>query len=211
MKKNFLLLLSCIAISAAVTSCTKDPLDHLTNDESRIYITNYDSTANFSSFKTFSISDSVDVITNGQATRERDTVDAAFLAAATKYMQQAGYTLVDKSQSPDLAINVNRIYNTSTGILSYGDYYDDYGAYWDPGYWGYLGYGYYVPYSYAVYQITEGAFSIDMLDLKDAAAKGNINIIWTGLIRGEAIFDPATADTQVQTLFFQSPYLKASN
>jgi hypothetical protein len=47
-----------------------------------------------------------------------------------------------------------------------------------------------------------------MLDLKNAAAKNKIEVIWTGLIRGSGIFDATTANSQVKALFNQSPYLK---
>ena len=58
-----LMLLSIITI-AALSSCTKDPLDNMTEEESRIYITNRDSTVSFSSYKTYSIADSVTLIDN---------------------------------------------------------------------------------------------------------------------------------------------------
>ncbi len=63
---------------------------------------------------------------------------------------------------------------------------------------------------YGTYQINSGALSIDMLDLKNAAANGKIKIIWNGLIRGEGIADATTADSQVYALFSQSSYLKAN-
>jgi hypothetical protein len=192
------------------TGCRKDPLDNLTTEESRIYITDHDSSVNFSSYKTYSISDSVAVIENGKATRELDNSGIAYIDAVKKYMTAAGYTLVGKNQNPDLGVNVNHIVNTSTGVITYGDYWDDYGGYWDPYYWGYPDYGYYVPYGYSVYQINEGAVSIDLLDLKNAATNNKIDVIWTGLIRGPQIFDANIADSQVKALFNQSPYLKTN-
>jgi hypothetical protein len=196
--------------SVIYTGCQKEPLDNLTTDESRIYITDHDSTVNFSNYKTYSISDSVAVIENGQATRQLDEPGAAYIQAVKKYMAAAGFTLVDKSQNPDVGVDVNHIINTSTGVISYGDYWNDYGGYWDPYYWGYPDYGYDVPYAYSVYQVSEGAVSIDLLDLKNASANNKIDVIWTGLIRGPQIFDPATADSQVKALFNQSPYLKTN-
>lgn len=209
MKRTFLLLGSLAALSVVLfIGCSKDPLNHLTAEESRIYITDHDSSANFSDFKTFSISDSVAVISNGKSSGELNAEDQAYIDAVKKYMQAAGYTLVSKDDNPDLGINVNHIINTSTGVISYPDYWYNYGGYWDPYYWGYPGYNYYVPYRYSVYQIREGALSIDMLNLKDASADHQINVIWTGLIRGSGIFNANVADSQVKALFDQSPYLK---
>jgi hypothetical protein len=191
--------------------CRKDPLKNLTNDESRIYISNYDTTANFSGYTTFSITDSVDVIQDNQLYgRERAAFDSAVITAIGQNMQQRGYQLVSRESAPDLAINVSRVYNTSTGYFSYGDYWDYYGGFYDPFYWGYGGYGYYPPYySVGVYSIQSGGLEIDLLDLKNATNNGNkIKAIWTGLARGEQVFRTANAAAEVQALFDQSAYLK---
>ncbi len=209
MRKVSFLLSAVIVAGLLITGCTKEPLNHLTNEESRIYITNYDSTVNFSNYSTFSIADSVAVIDNSSAAKSLNTVDQAFITSVTKYMKAAGYTLVDKGQKPDLGLNVSRIYQTSTGVISYPDYWSYYGGYWDPYYWGYGGFGYGMPfYAYSVYSVTEGALSVDMLDLKNVATnKDKINLIWNGLIRGSDIFNASTADSQVKALFDQSTYL----
>jgi len=205
MKK--ILTISALAIVVLAASCSKEPLNNLTQEESRIYITNHNDSVNFQSFKTFSIADSVAVIENGRLVEKATTnVDVAFIAAVKLEMQQKGYTLVNRSQSPDLGINVNRVYTTSTGIFSYNDYWGGYGGYWDPYYWGYGGYGYYVP-SYGIYESTEGALSIDIINLKDAEANKQLKGIWSGLIRGSGIFNANTAASQVKALFDQSAYL----
>jgi hypothetical protein len=208
MKKIKLILSALFGISLFIAGCAKEPLDNLTPEESRIYITDHDSSVNFSDYKTYSISDSVAVIENGQSTMQLNTAGSAYIDAVKKYMNAAGFVLVQKKQNPDLGINVNRIINTSTGVISYGDYWNDYSGYWDPYSWGYAGYGYYIPYAYSIYQIKEGAVSIDLLDLKNASSNHKINVIWTGLIRGSGIYNENVADAQVKALFDQSPYLK---
>ena len=210
MKKTILFLLGLAGSSIIYTGCTKQPLDNLSTDESRIYITDHDSTVNFSNYKTYSISDSVAVINNTNSTRELNEIDQAYITAVKKYMGQMGYVLTDKNNNPDVGVDVSRIVSTTTGVISYGDYWDYYNGYWDPYYWGYPGYDYYVPYAYSVYQIKEGAMSVDMLDLKDASSNDKINVIWTGLIRGSGIFDSTVADSQVKALFDQSSYLKTN-
>lgn len=210
MKRLLLWSLILVGTSFIYAGCSKQALDNLTTDESRIYITDHDSSINFSNYKTYSISDSVAVIEDGQATMKLDNSGVAYINAVKKYMTAAGFTLVGKSQNPDLGVHVNHIVNTSTGVISYGDYWDDYSGYWDPYDFGYAGYGYYVPYAYSVYQISEGAVSIDLLDLKNAPANNKIDVTWTGLIRGPGIFDATVADSQVKALFDQSPYLKTN-
>ncbi len=210
MKKTILFLLGLAGSSIIYPGCSKQPLDNLTNDESRIYITDHDSTVNFSNYKTYSISDSVAVIDNGNSTHELNDVDQAYIGAVKKYMNQMGYVLTDKNNNPDVGVDVSRIISTTTGVISNGDYWDYYNGYWDPYYWGYPGYDYYVPYAYSVYQIKEGAISVDILDLKNASSNDKINVIWTGLIRGSGIFDSTVADSQVKALFNQSSYLKTN-
>ncbi|MCO5240172.1 MAG: DUF4136 domain-containing protein [Chitinophagaceae bacterium] len=198
--------LLCITL---LGSCSKDPLRNMTNEESRIYISNYDSTVHFSDYATFNIPDSVAVINNGKLEKRTLTeTDAAFIEAVKNNMDLRGYRLVANNEHPDLGVNISRVFNSQTGIISYPSYWGYYGHFWDPYYWGYGGYDYYFPYvSYSVYQIREGALSIDMVDLKNAGSDKKIEGVWNGLIRGEAIFDASTAASQVKTLFDQSPYI----
>lgn len=209
--RNIILTISTAASVLVLAGCTKEPLNELTQEESRIYITNHDSTANFASYRTFSVADSVAVINNNKLEKKSLTsVDAGFISAVKTQLQAHGYTLVTKDQDPDLGINISRIYNTYTGIVSYPDYWGGYPGYWDPWYWGYPGYGYYWPGSYGVYQIREGALSIDALDLKNVDKENKIKGIWNGLIRGSGIFNQGNADSQIKALFDQSAYFKAN-
>lgn len=210
MKRKMFWLMALAGFSAGFLGCKKEPLNNLTNEESRIYITDHDSTISFNNYKTYSVSDSVAVLQNGQSSKQLNSVDQAYIDAVKKYMDQRGFQMVPKEQNPDLGINVNRIINTTTGVISYNDYWNYYGYYWDPYYWGYPSYGYYLPYAYSVYSIREGALSIDMLDLKNASSAHKLNVIWTGLIRGEGIFDTAITDSTVKALFEQSSYLQSN-
>jgi hypothetical protein len=210
MAKQVIISLAVVALLAAATGCVKQPLDHLSNNDTKVYITNHDSTANFTSFKTFSITDSVAVIRDNRLTVKTITpTDSAFIAAVSAQLQQRGYTLVAKGQEPDLGVSLNRIYNTSTELVDYGNYWGDYFDYWDPYYWGYPGYPYYSDYV-GVYSVTNGAVAIDLVDLKDAAASNKIKSVWSGLIQGEGIIDQSSASAEVQALFAQSPYVKAN-
>src|SRR5688572_23238387 len=195
----------------SLAACTKEPLKNMTAEESRIYITDHDSSVNFSSFETFSIVDTVSIIEDGQLSGKQLTAwDASILNAVAAEMTARGYTQVGRSQNPDLGVNVSRIYNTYNGVMSYPDYWGGYGGYYDPFYWGYPGSSYYFPQLYSVYQITEGAASIDLLDLKTASTTKQIRGVWNGLIRGTGVFNVNNAQSQVKALFDQSPYLKAN-
>lgn len=195
----------------ALSSCTKDPLNNLTEEESRIYITNRDSTANFSSYRTYSLADSVSLVDNGRfAGREATTWDVQLTTAIAGAMNARGYTRVARTANPELGINVSRVYNTTTNVVNLGDYYGGYGSYYDPYYWGYGGYGYYFPSTYGYYQSTEALLSVDMLDLKNAASSGRLKGIWSGVVRGEGVFRSSNVQSQVQALYDQSPYIQTT-
>lgn len=194
---------------ALVSGCTKDPMKNLTAEESRIYISNRDSNVNFNNYKTYSISDSVAVIDNNNFAGQQVTqTDQQLLAAVRSALESRGYVRVDRTQSPDLGVNVSRLYNTSTSVVNLYDYWGGYGGYYDPYYWGYGGYGYGYPSAYGLVQSTEAMISIDLLDLKNAPASQTIRVIWNGLIRGTGVFGSEATSTGVQALFTQSPYLK---
>jgi hypothetical protein len=212
MKNISIMAVVAVAMSSLV-ACQKDPLKDLSPAESRIYITNHDSAINFSNFKTFSVADSVGYFQDNEvAGKDLSEFDAAAIAALKSAMQSRGFQLVSRTDSPDLGVTVSRIYSTQTGIMSYPGYWDSYGGYYDPYYWGYGGYDYYDPIYYGpnyytTYQVTQGALSIDMLDLKDAAANNSIYPVWSGIARGTGVFSTSAAESEVNFLFDQSPYL----
>jgi hypothetical protein len=195
--------------SVLLLSCAKDPLNNMTQEESRIYITNYDTAARFSNYRTFTISDSVAVVQNNQlAGREMTAVDVQFVNAVVEALQQRGYTRVARNQSPDLGVAISRIANTSTSIINYNDFGGYYGGWWDPWYWGAPGYGYGFPSYYGIYQSTERALMIDVFDLKNSAQNNQIRSVWSGMIRGSGIFNQGNAASQVASLFDQSTYFR---
>lgn len=191
-----------------LAGCVKEPLRNLSEEEKRIYLTNKDSSVDFTSYTTFSIVDSVTVIDNGRIAGKQTTGwDLAIIDALIEQMNAKGYQLVDRAEDPDLGINVARIYNTYTGMMTYNDYWGGYGGYYDPYYWGYPGSSYYFPTYYGFYEVTEGAVSIDILDLKNTSQNNRIEGIWNGLIRGEGTFRTENAPSLISALFQQSPYL----
>ena len=196
-------------LSFYLNSCVKDPVKNLTEDESRIYVTNYDTTVSFSSYKTFKIADSIAIITNNRLEgRDRTQIDAQFIDATIAALQQRGYVRLANDQTADLAVTLSAITNTNTQLVSYTDYGGYYGSYWDPFYWDYPGYSYYAPTYYGVYETGETALAVDIVDLKNANNNNNqLRVIWSGLIRGSGIFSGRNTTEQINALFNQSTYL----
>jgi hypothetical protein len=213
MKQKLLVFGLAAATAVMFAACQKDPMKNLTASESRIYITNRDSTVSFSEFKTFSVADSVGVIEDNQGIgKSNDDFDINVIAKVREHLESRGFTEVNRNDSPDLGITVTRIYSNYTGIVSYPGYWGGYGGFYDPYYWGYGGYSYYDPIYYgpnyySTYQVTQGALAIDMLNLKDAKDDNTIRPVWSALSRGSQVFNPATAEIQVNAFFEQSPYL----
>ena len=206
-------MLLCVAASGLLlTQCTKEPLENLTADESRIYVTNYDTAALFSTYKTYRIADSVANIEDNRLQNKTLTnIDAQIISAVRNALSERGFVPVTGTGTADLGVTVSTITNTSTQLVNYTDYGGSYGGYWDPYYWGYSDYSYYFPTYYGIYQTGETALSIDMIDLKNASQNGNqLDVIWSGLIRGTGIFSEATINNQVAALFAQSPYLNTN-
>lgn len=205
MKKIWLLCLPVVLLF----SCVKEPIDNLTQEESRIYVTNYDTTVSFNNYATFRVADSVAIIVNNRLdSRERSSGGAQFIDAVADALQQRGYTRVN-GQAADLGVTVSTITNTSTQLVSYTDYGGYYGSYWDPFYWGYNDYSYYFPTYYGVYETGETALAIDIVDLKNASQNNNqLKVIWSGLIRGSGILSGQSNNAMINALFSQSAYLK---
>lgn len=181
-------------------SCSKDPISDLSNEESLVYITNHDKSANFSQFKTFSIVDSVLIVENDRTGTSLDDIDRAILQRIVTNMQNLGYKYVGPKEKPDVGINVTWITNTYLNVVS-----QYYGGYWGGGY----GYGY--PNYYNYYETSESSWLISMLDFKNPQTTPTgktYNVIWDAQIRGAAIGDQNLIEKMADSIFGQSGYLK---
>lgn len=207
MKRSLLLYVSALCIF--FTNCTKEPLNQLSDAESRIYVTNYDTAVVFSNYKTFRIADSVANVENNRlSSRTSGTGEMQIIDAVSSALTQRGFTAVTSNSGADLGVTVSTITNTSTHLVDYSNYGGFYGGYWDPFLWGYPSYSYNFPSYYGIYQTDETALSIDIIDLKNASQNGNkLNVVWSGLIRGSGIFSSQSINSQIEALFSQSPYL----
>ncbi|MDQ6477316.1 DUF4136 domain-containing protein [Dyadobacter sp. LHD-138] len=193
---------SFLIISATfwLTSCTNDPVNDLSDLESQVYITNRDKTADFKTFKTFSITDSVIVVQDERSTTALTSLDKDLLTRIITNMQNLGYTYVAADKKPDVGLSAARVTNTYVNIAS-----TPYSSYWG-GYYGGYGYGY--P-SYYAYQTSESYWSISMLDLKNAdTVNKKLNVIWDAQIRGSGLGNTGYIDEMVDSIFGQSNYLK---
>ncbi len=215
-KLNRTFLGSLILAVAALTSCKKlPPVNNLSSDF--VVETKYDTAVQFTNYKTFAIRDTITVATENPKDSVWYDADAqAIINEVSKQMKAAGYIQVapeDKSNI-DLGIQLVGIRNRIIYGVTPG-YWWGFPGYWNPYYWGdYNHYPYWYPYWYN-YTIKTGSLIIEIADLKNAAAKQKLNIIWTGIGSGQIgnsnsfILDQCIKS--VDQAFLQSPYIKQNN
>lgn len=190
-------------------ACGGSPVDDLSDAESQVFITNYDRSVNFANYRTFSLPDSVVIVSNSGDQTSQTLLDQAVLAGLAQQLTNRGYQRVEQGSSADLGVAAIRVNNSYVGVTSspYSSYYSNY--------WGYGGYGYsyypYYPSYYNFYQVSDNYWNLQMVDLKNRNANNQqLNVIWQAEIRGNGIFDTASTNDILTNVFSQSPYLQAN-
>ncbi len=204
-------LLPFVLTALAFTACEKEPdMDQLDSDY--LVYTNYDTSANFKSFSTYYLPDSILIISNDN-TEPKYQKDANALQIINTYAQNMnakGYTRVDDKDDADLGLQVSYVENTYYFIdYDYPDWWWWYPYYWNVPYWGDWS-GWYYPYVID-YSYSTNSYIAEILNL--TAPKGSDNtlpVLWTAFSSGVA-YSTATDQTltinAVNQAFAQSPYL----
>ena len=202
MKKNTLLFLAIILLA----SCRKNP-DFSQLSSQFIVATDYDKTANFSSYKTFYVSDTVLYVGGAEDGSFVQGPAAQQLVQVVKDSLTArGYVYTSRDNNPDLGITLSAVKNITIVIQSY------------PGWWGgwyggcyYYCYPYYYPWT-SVYSYTEGTVIETMYDLKNATTQEEIRALWNvtglGALGSDATTNVENGVDALRQGFKQSPYLQ---
>lgn len=208
MKKEFLVLLMA---PLAFTSCEKDAdTDKL--DNNFVVYTNYDKNANFSSFSTYYLPDSILIIGDKKEAEYWNDENAQLIinTYATN-MANRGYLRTDNKEEADLGLQVSYVKNTYF-VTNYGEpqWWWGYPGYWGVPYWGDWGDWYY-PYA-ITYSYSTGSFVTELLNL-DAPQGQNaqLPVLWTaymsGVLSGSTSVNVELAIEAVDQAFTQSAYL----
>lgn len=188
-------------------ACRKEPLNYLSEEEQRIYMTSYDKAASFGSYRSFSIADRVVVVDNGGSRQQSTLADQALMQALANGLQSRGFRTAALSANPDLGVQITHIIRTTTGFVTGPDYW----GFWDPGFWGAgawnPGFGWGPGWTVMPYEVREGMLAIDLIDLK---SNNRLRVLWNALVRGPGLFDANEAADIVSNLLQQSPYLKTN-
>src|SRR5688572_27951833 len=105
-----------------LVSCTKNAADNVDADETPRYITKAEPSIDFSNYSTFTLADSVAVISNDQLVeRVRTDYDAAPINSIAAQMQSRGFTRVGHGHRLDRGVATSRLHNDYTDIMDYSD------------------------------------------------------------------------------------------
>ena len=191
-------------------ACYPEPDGQMLVDD-LVVATNFDPEANFTTYTTYAIpTDTIGLISNTSSdtiiTQNKSSFPRPVINAIKANMNARGYTLTDRSQNPDLGINVLVVndFNVFQQVV-YPDYYYP-GNYYS----GYYGYGswYYYPYI-NTYAYNTGVLIIEIVDLKNKTANNQVRVVWDaylGDIYSTLDLVPQT-ERAIDQAFIQSAYL----
>lgn len=195
-----------LALVLGLARCNTDPLKDLSAEDSQTFITNYEQSAPFGTYRTFAIRDSVYVVNNDQRSTSASDRDLTFLNRVIENLTQRGYARADSGRQPDLVVDVARITESSVQAVSNPNF-------WGPGWggWGGWGGGFFYPPAYSFYEVRESYWYVQIADLKNRGSASQSTVVWNAQVRGGGIFDTGQLTRVVDAVFAQSPYLKAQN
>ena len=209
MKLKTLLVLLSVSV---LFSCRKEPSTEDLKLE-QVVATDRDLSANFSSYATYFISDTVSVVASDSKDSILTDAKALQMVNAVKTnMNARGYTFKTRAQGPDLGLRLTVIKDiTRTAVC--GGWWDGWYGYYPPWYWGcyYCG-GYYYPWC-TTYTYTIGTSTLYMFDIKNQGTNHNVRALWGATMFGvfSTTNNQTNADlttTAINQAFAQSTYLK---
>jgi hypothetical protein len=198
-------ILTFISICVVFFSCRPEPDDQDLVDEF-VVSTNYDQTADFSEYATYSIpTDTIGFVSNSSNDTIIVQTESSFprpvLQAIRSAMNARGYAEVDRTANPDLAVNVlvANNFNVSQQVVYPGNYYS--------GYYGYNSF-YYYPYI-QTYVSNTGVLIIELVDLKNRTPDNKVKVIWTAHLGDvyNTLDRVKQAQSGIEEAFTQSPYI----
>lgn len=210
MKK--ILLLAGIALLA--TACEKDPdMDKV--DADLVVYTDHDGDADFGSYKTYFLPDSILEAGGYKSSYWKDENAQAIIAQVEANMEARGYIReTDASKKDEVDLGVQVSYVAQTNYVTTGSYY---GGWWDWGFWGPWWGGWYYPFT-MTYSYNTNTLVVEMLDLTGKGTEGeqkaNIPVIWYANASGfqySGRYNQSLLLKAVDQAFEQSAYVQSDN
>lgn len=204
--KRLLILLLTGLFAQFLVSCYPEGADKIQDYD--VAMTNYDKSADFGTFTTFSIADTIVYFSNDKGTTLSHQFDQQIVDLVTANFEKRGYELVDTTENPSFVVTISAFSNINYAYYV-DNWYNNWSWYW--GWWGGPFSPYYSWYPVSVYSYRTGSVAIDMISTA-ARSDGKANVVWTGiadgLLQGSNSFILSRLDKQINQCFTQSPYLK---
>jgi hypothetical protein len=191
-------------------ACEPEPDDIKLLDEF-VVSTNFDDAADFANYENFSLPvDTIGFISNSTTdtilTASQSSLVKPILAKINQNMTARGYSRIEKTENPDLRINVFIVNNIDffQQVVYPGNYYP---------YSGYGGYGYGYGYNYPyvqTYESNTGALVIEIVDMVNRTVDNKVKVIWTAYM-GDIINAVDREKQSVEAIdqaFVQSSYIQ---
>lgn len=193
-----------------LTDCRKTPdFDELSSQF--IVSTNLDKDADFGTYSSFYIADTIVNIGGIGSDSIIVGADAQQLVQTVKdNLTSRGYIFKNRDNNPDLGLTLTAIKDVNVIVNYYPGWWD---GYWPGCYWYYWCYPYYYPWT-TVYSYSTGTIILNMYDLKNADQKSQLTGIWNLTALG-AIGTSISTNLQlgidaINQGFEQSPYVSAN-
>lgn len=208
--KKFIPLLAAV-FAVVLAACEKDAGTDRLDGDYMVY-TNYDKQADFKSFTTYYLPDSILIIGDKEkAEYWKDENAREILNAYAANLNSRGYVRTTDRARANLGLQVSHIRSTYY-FTDYGrpEWWWNYPGYWDAPYWGDWG-GWHYPYAVS-YSYTTGSFITELLNLEAAQGENQqLPVLWThymsGWQSGSTAVNIARAVQGVNQAFAQSAYL----
>jgi hypothetical protein len=209
MKKTaYFILLIFVSFS---WSCQTEP-DSAELIDQMVVSTNYDPEADFSAYTTYAVpTDTIGFVSNNSSdtiiTSPGSDFPRQVIKAINDNLQQRGYVRVNRSEDPDIGINVMVVndFNVFQQVV-YPNYYGYPGNYYS----GYYGYGSYYSYPYVnTYAYNTGVLILEIVDLKNKTPENKVKVVWNAHMGDVySTIDRITQSTEaIDQAFLQSPYI----
>lgn len=193
-----------------VVSCYPEGADNV--EDYDVAMTNYDKSADFSTFTTFSMPDSIVYFSNDKNTTIDHQFDAAILKVVNDNFTKLGYQEVEnptETNMPSFVVMVSGFSNVNYAYFV-DNWYNNWNWYWN-GWWPGWGYDPYYPwYPVGVYSYRTGSIAVEMVSTTPRS-DNKMNIVWTGiadgLLQGNKTSIQSRITKEINQCFTQSPYL----
>ena len=137
------LILFFLGAGLILASCTKYPPSSDRLLEDLVVYTKYDTSVDFTQFKTYYMSDSLVKVSDKDSGWLYNAQVQVITSQIAKNMNSLGYTRTWNAKTCDLYLGVSYVVNVNVTVY-YPGWYWGYPGYYPPDYWG--GGGYYYPY-----------------------------------------------------------------